>query len=298
MIETKTPKPAEQEQTKRPSYLDASRTISTLVASASFQHLRGTGVSVESSLFKSAARQADQYERTGGDADSQKEADSLRVLSQLGEFTHGIEAIRHHHHREPLTKRQLEAAKLRKIAFNHTVQDMLMHDPTIEFDELTNFLSTMHGVLNRHRWDDDHEAWSTEAAWFRQEIVKTIHGMQQEIFGEQIASAIAGVQVERPSDPREDLRGIDRWVTMDGVRFPVDFKASYATARHARSKSHTPEHVVYTGVEGPRFHKQLRLDARDIALRIEQMKRSLELAKQAYLRRNQSLGYIAATYSQ
>ena len=104
----------------------------------------------------------------------------------------------------------------------------------------------------------------------------TVRGMQQEIFGEQIAGQIQGVTIERPTDPKDDLRDVDRWVTMDGVRLPVDFEASYETARHAREKSHHPEQIVYTGVEGPRFRKALRLDTRDIALRTEQMKRQLE----------------------
>lgn len=249
-------------------------------------------MSVEATLFTAASARANQLDRQGN-ATTRKEADSLRIVSQLGEFTHGLEAIRHHHHVEPLSRRELEAAKLRTVKFNHAVQDMLMHDPTVEFDELVSFLSTMHGVLNRQRWADDQAGWTTEANWFHHQLEITIHGMQQEIFGEQIALSIPGVTVERPTDPREDLRGIDRWITMDNVRFPVDFKASYATARHARSKAPHPEQVVYTGVEGLRFRKTLRLDTKDIAMRTEQMRRSLELAKQAYMRRQQPLGRVA-----
>lgn len=67
-----------------------------------------------------------------------------------------------------------------------------MHDPTIEFDELVGFLSTMHGVLNRQRWGDDHAGWASEANWFHHQLEITIHGMQQEIFGEQIALSLLG----------------------------------------------------------------------------------------------------------
>lgn len=298
MTETKTKPPISYEQHQRTPYLDASRTITELVASDTFRQLKGKGLSVESSLFAAASSRADRLSREGTDIGLQKEADSLLVLSQLGEFTHGLEAIRHHHHVQPLGRRELEAAKLRTVTFNHAIQDMLMHDPTIEFDELINFLSTMHGVLNRQRWGNDQAGWASEANWFHHQLEVTVHGMQQEIFGEQIALSIPGVTVERPTDPREDLRGIDRWITMDNVRFPVDFKASYATARHARSKALHPEQVVYTGVEGPRFRKTLRLDTKDIAMRTEQMRRSLELAKQAYMRRQQPLGRVAATLGQ
>lgn len=174
-----------------------------------------------------------------------------------------------------VSKKTVEASKLRLVEFNHAVQDMLDSDPTIEFDEIVAFLSTMHGVINRNRWGDDKTGWNQEAAWFHHQVEVTVRGMQQEIFGEQIASHIPGVVVERPTDPHDDLRGVDRWITMNGVRFPVDFKASYETARHAREKSHHPEQIVYTGVEGPRFRKALRLDTRDIDLRTEQMHRQL-----------------------
>ncbi|MEO5949399.1 MAG: hypothetical protein ABIP74_03275 [Candidatus Saccharimonas sp.] len=278
------------------SYLDVSSVLDGLAESKEFTESREQGLSVEHALTKSARSLA--HDMSSGEDEATPEQRKLAhfytIISQLPDFTHGLEAVRHHHQVEPLSKRVVEASKLHLVEFNRAIQDLLRDDPTIEFDELVEFLSTMHGVLNRTRWGDDHDEWHKEAAWFRGQAEKRIHGMQQEIFGEQIARAIPGVVIEQPTDPRDDLRGIDRWVTMDGVRFPVDFKASYAAARHAREKSLDPEHIVYTGVEGPRFRKVLRLDAQDIALRTDQMHRHLEQAKEAYQRRQrQRMGYVA-----
>jgi len=280
-----------------PHYLDVSSTIEGLAMSKEFTEFREQGLSVEHALTKSARSLAhDMSSGEGADSPEQRTLTHFyTIISKLPDFTHGLEAVRHHHQVEPLSKRIVEASKLHLVGFNHAIQDLLRDDPTIEFDELVEFLSTMHGVLNRNRWGDDHDEWHKEAAWFRGQAEKRIHGMQQEIFGDQIASAIPGVIIEQPTDPHDDLRGIDRWVTMDGVRFPVDFKASYAAARHARKQSSDPELIVYTGVEGPRFRKVLRLDTQDIALRTDQMHRHLEQAKEAYQRRQrQRMGYAAS----
>lgn len=276
-----TPTVPEQQTTR---YLDAGSAIETILSSDVFDEKRKSGISAEHALVLTA-KQVSRDMRSQGDLDpeARKQADSLAILGHLDDFTHGLEALRHHHHNEQLGSRASKRAKLRLVGFNHAVQDMLDNDPTIEFDEIVGFLSDMHGVINRSRWGEDTEGWHKEAAWFRQQLERTVHGMQQEIFGEQIASHIPGVTVERPEDPRDDLRGIDRWVTKDGVRFPVDFKASYSTAQKARGKVSHPDQIVYTGVEGQRFRKALRLDTRDIDMRTEQMARQLDRAKEAYI---------------
>ena len=283
-----------------PPYLDVSSTIDGLVTSKEFTKYRDEGMSVEPALTKSAhaLEHSLSTDEGSGNPEQRKLAHLYGVIAELPEFTHGIEGLCHHHQVELLDKRTVEASKLRLVLFNHKIQELLRDDPTIEYDELVEFLSTMHGVLNSTRWGEDHDGWHQEASWFHGQIEKTIHGMLQEIYGDQIASAIPGVTVEQPTDPRDDLRGIDRWVTMDGVRFPVDFKASYATARHAREKSSHPESIVYTGVEGPRFRKVLRLDTQDIALRTEQLHRHLEQAKVAYQNRQRQRMGCAATLSE
>lgn len=276
-------------------YLNAGKTIDDVMASDVFRGKIDHGTSPTHALTASAETIAKNLLRGEHTLDDERKADVYTILSKLDDFTYGLEGLRHHHQVEPLDKRTVKASKLRVIEFNHAVQDMLAHDPTIEFDEIVSYLSDMHGVLNQHRWGNKHDEWHREASWFHGQLEATVRGMQQEIFGEQIALRVPGVTaVERSSDPEDELRGVDRWVTMDGVRFPVDFKASYAAARHAHEHTFHPEQIVYTGVEGPRFKKALRLNTQDIELRTEQMKVQLERARDTYLaHRRQQMGRAA-----
>ena len=130
-------------------YLSAGTAVETILSSDAFREKRGEGISAERALVFAAKQLS--HQETEDTPESRKQADSIAILSQLDEFTHGIEALRHHHHVERLDKKTVEASKLRLVEFNHTIQDMLDHDPTIEFDEIVGYMSDMHGILNHSR---------------------------------------------------------------------------------------------------------------------------------------------------
>ena len=82
--------------------------------------------------------------------------------------------------------------------------------------------------------------------------------MQHEVIASQIITAI-GELTDEDGNPidisvntnvtiQDEVKGVDMFVTLDGVTFPIDIKASERTAQHARKKSRTPNSIIATGV--------------------------------------------------
>lgn len=194
------------------------------------------------------------------------------IIGLMPGFIHGIEGLRHSKTIEPLSRDAYKSMKRRTAQFNHAVKALIEQDPTLDAATVVNTVTTLYGVMNRRcRWGDDREGYEKEALWFKNQFECTVRGMQQEVVARQVIEEInrlfpvknskkgkktkKRVAVDSNVSAEADMHGADMYVTLDGVTFPIDIKASERTAERVRNKvSSHPMSIITSGIEHYEFN--------------------------------------------
>ncbi|MEO7905202.1 MAG: hypothetical protein ABIR91_05425 [Candidatus Saccharimonadales bacterium] len=191
--------------------------------------------------------------------------DTIRyaLIGELPSFIHGVEGIRAYYDTDQVDKRAFTSMKGRAARFNHTVKALIEQDKSLNFSAIETAVVTLYGVMNRDRWADNRAGYEREARWFTNQFDARLRGMQQEVLAHQIIETINDVDpiidpLTKQKYPRleintnvsveDDLHGTDMYITLDGVTFPIDIKASERTVDNARRKSLHPASIITTGI--------------------------------------------------
>lgn len=268
------------ETSKFPSHkLDATEIIGKLATSDEFQHNLDEGYSTQRALARGALELAGmnptEFQISDDEIHTEDEfeprTENLTQTSALNalvgampSFVHGLEGIDHHQKTGELGAKEFRSMKWRTARFNHTLKALIDLDSSLDFDNITDTATTMYGVLNRDRWGDDRNGYEGAARSFRKRFEGVLRGMQQEVVARQVIETINQTNPSDDAQPRvivsshvsveDDLKGVDLYVTLDGVTFPVDIKASERTADSARKKSSHPASIITSGINSHRLN--------------------------------------------
>ena len=300
--------------------LNIGKTIDAIASSSEFQQGRQDNLNLHRSFSRAALR----LSGLGWDTDNRSnsyeddlegnstidtrnpnlrhfESATYAVAGTLGDYVHAIEGIRHHHEIEDQGRDTHIALKNRAIRFNHSLKSMIESDPSLTFDEVSSFVRDLNGVLHRDRWGDNAEGWDEESKWFKQQFEATLRGMQHEVVAHQVIDTInrtdpiidpetgersPRVRVNSHVTAEDERKGVDMHITLDGVTFPVDIKASEHTAANARKKSRLPESIITTGITSTRLNGSFVANEFDARKHSGAMLEKLKKARMAYLIQN------------
>lgn len=300
-----------------PSSLDASEMIASVVNLSEFKRSREDGIPVSRAIARAALKQTglhpghrpfestheDTYEPQLEDAS----IDTIRyaLIGELPSFVHGIEGIRAFHEEGRVDQKAYRSMKGRTARFNHAIKALIEHDSSLTTENLTATVATLYGVLNRERWTDDRAGYEREAKWATQTFEGNLRGMQQEVIARQVIEAIHDgipgaeqvpeqLEVTTQVSVEDDLRGVDMYVTLDGVTFPVDIKASWRTAENTRKKSHHPKSIMTTGINSLELQGAFHCTPEQLQRAAPAMLKNLYAARAEYLAQHKNLAQTHA----
>lgn len=260
----------------------AASILDAVVASQEFQNNTEKGYPMLRALSRSALELAGMNKRMPYESDFELKTEEATpeqalyaLVGMMPEYVYGIEGIRHHHTEEKFPFSTYKSMKARTAKFNHAVKTMIAGDTSLDFSRVSTMVTTLYGVVNRERWGEDREGYEKEANWFKRQFEGVLRGMQQEVIALQVIDKIneinpavdkkTGDYIPRVvADPHvsaeDDLQGADIYITLDGVTFPIDIKASERTAENTRKKSSHPASVMTTGISSSELGDAMKLD--------------------------------------
>ena len=252
-----------------PHDIDAVQVFDTVANSREYLTNRQLGYSTKRAFARSALQLAgmergqryeDEYEPDT--KNMTKEMALNAMVGTLPSFVYGLEGIRHHHEIAKHDYRTYRSLRARAARFNHAAKALIYQDPSISFGSLSSTITSLYGAMNRDRWDGNPDGYTKEARWFKGQIEGVLRGMYQEVAAARVIQAIenADVSVDSHVSAKDDLDGADLYVTLDGVTFPVDIKASERTARASREKSRRPCAVITSGLPSPTHGDTFAID--------------------------------------
>ena len=178
------------------------------------------------------------------------------MVGSLDSFVYGYEGMRHNNTIEQQSRRAFHSFKKRMARFNHATKALIDSDPTVEFGSVSATILDLYGVFNRERWHSDAAGYKQEASDFKKQIEGVLRGMYQEVAAVRIIEALRENGTDNSVNPHvsaeEDKNGADLLVTLDGVTFPVDIKASARSVQSSRERSKHPHAIMTTGIPAPR----------------------------------------------
>jgi hypothetical protein len=285
--------------------LDATEIVSSLVNKPEYEHNLHEGYTTGRALARCALELTgmehetlveDTYEPLLSDATPETAQNAL--IGTLPAFVHGIEGIRHFHTTGNLSTREYRSMKGRAARFNHSVKAMIEQDTSLNFRNVSDTVTTLYGVMNRERWGDDRSGYEKEAKWFNGQFESRLRGMQQEVLAHQIINAInlvdpiidvktgkkqPRVVIDTNVSVEDDLRGADMYITLDGITFPIDIKASERTAEQTRKKSSHPNAIITTGITSDELQGAFRVNTKRARKAAPAMLQKLYAAREEYL---------------
>ena len=286
-------------------HLDANEIVSSLVDTPEYQDNRHEGYAAGRALARTALELAgmdhnvdieDTYEPQLAETNPETALNAL--IGTLPAFVYGLEGIRHFHTTGESSPREYRAMKGRAARFNHSVKAMIEQDTSLNFRNVTDTVTTLYGVMNRDRWGNDRVGYEKEAKWFSGQFDARLRGMQQEVLAHQIINCInlvdpiidpktgkkqPRVSIDTDVSVEDDLHGADMYVTLDGVTFPIDIKASERTAEQTRKKSTHPKSVITTGFTTDELAGAFRVNTKRARKAAPAMLQKLYAAREEYL---------------
>ncbi|MDB5186974.1 MAG: hypothetical protein JWM07_446 [Candidatus Saccharibacteria bacterium] len=241
----------------------------------------------------------DNYEPDLSDATSEKSLDAM--VGALPSFVHGLEGIREYHANGNISSKEYRSLKGRAARLNHAIKSLIKQNPTLTSQNITDTATTLYGVMNRERWDDNRNGYEKEAKWFSTQFEGSLRGMQHEVIADQVIQAINSVDplidpTTGEKSPRvtidtnvsvdDDLHGTDMYITLDGVTFPIDIKASDRTAMNARKKSRHPQSIITTGFTAFELNGAFQVSAERANKAAPSMLQKLYAAREEYMQQN------------
>lgn len=139
--------------------------------------------------------------------------------------------------------------------FNHAVRDIIDNNPTMQFDELLNFI--------RRTYMQQPGADRNKLNACSSELRGVLVGMANEIGFEQIIEEL-GYNYRLASEEEDLNKGIDIYVETETGWIGIDVKSSLFGEQKNRAKQHNDERLVlWSHLEGSNFNESFRL-SRDV----------------------------------
>lgn len=285
--------------------LDATEIVTSLVSKPEYERNISEGYTSGRALARCALELAGMSHDTALEdtyepqlADITPETARNALIGTLPAFVYGLEGIRQFHTGGNVSSKEYRSMKGRAARFNHSVKAMIEQDTSLVFRNVTDTVTTLYGVMNRERWGADRSGYEKEAKWFSAQFEARLHGMQQEVLAHQIIDTIN--QVDPVIDPEtgkkqprvsidtnvsieDDLHGADMYITLDGVTFPIDIKASERTAENTRKKSSHPKSIITTGITSDELYGAFRINSKRARKAAPAMLQKLYAAREEYL---------------
>lgn len=182
------------------------------------------------------------------DVERSQESDIYALVGNIQSFTHGIEGLRHLRRKRAegwwVDSEQTDTLKARAVKFNHVLRHLMEDNPALKANHIEETVTGIYEQLNSGRWSHDPEGWDREKSWFAGEVAGLVRAMQQEYLAEQFAEEIKKQMEVEGKDfayvtdvsVEDELKGVDAWVTLDGVTFPIDIKSNQTGVDSARKK--------------------------------------------------------------
>lgn len=290
--------------------LDAAEIVTSLVSKPEYERNLNEGYAPSRALARCALELTgmnhdmtieDMYEPDL--ATTNPETARNAVIGALPAFVHGIEGIREYHTGGNISSREYRSMKGRAARFNHTVKAMIKQNTSLNFRNVTDTVTTLYGVVNRERWQDDRNGYEQEAKWFHAQFEARLRGMQQEVLAHQVIQSINQVDpiidvktgrkqprvtIDTSVSIEDDLKGTDMYVTLDGVTFPIDIKASERTAEQTRKKSSHPKSIITTGFTTAELNGAFRVNSKLARKIAPTMLEKLHVAREEYVSKQSS----------
>ena len=264
--------------------LDAYQIVGEFADDSEFQKDREKGYNISRALARTALKRTgmnpslvmeEQYEPDLSDTTPEKSLNAM--IGALPAYIHGLEGIREHHETGKLRYREHQSMKRRASQLNHSIKSMIKQNTSLTFQNITDTAATLYGVMNRERWGEDRPGYEAEARWFKKQFEGDLRGMQHEVLAQQVIQAInlvnpiidpktgketPRVTIDTSVSVEDDLHGTDMYVTLDGVTFPIDIKASERTAENVRKKSSHPDSIITTGFTAQELNGAFRVNTK------------------------------------
>ncbi len=299
---------------QKPTKLDASEIIAHLTESPEFRRNHSEGYPFQRLIARSALEAAgmdhsselpgihhdaameDKFELDPDYTDAETALNA--VIGLMPGFVYGMEGIRHDKTVGRLTRAEYVSMKRRCAQFNHAVKALIENDKSLNAANVVSTVTTLYGVLNRDRWGSDRNGYEQEATQFKRQFEGTVRGMQQEVLAKQIIQEInracplrdpatgeklPRVSVDANVSAQDDLKGVDMYVTLEGVTFPIDIKASERTAQNVREKSSHPQSIITTGISCPELNGAFRVSPHRAFKAAPAMLEKLYAARQEFI---------------
>lgn len=288
--------------------LDVNNIVESIVNTRTFENNVDEGYSRPRALARSALELTGMDHRLTSEdtyepdlSETNLETSLNAMVGALPAFVHGIEGIRAYHTEGNISSREYRSMKGRAAHFNHTVKSIIKQNTSLSFENIANTVSTLYGLTNRDRWGDDRSGYEKEAKWFNGQFDGLLRGMQQEVLAQQVIQAINLVDPiidsqtgkERPRviidtnvSVEDDLKGADMYITLDGVTFPIDIKASERTAMNTRRKSSHPESIITTGFSSYELDGAFRVNTKLAKKAAPDMLQKLYAAREEFIHKN------------
>lgn len=238
---------------RTPHELDPQNYISQIVATEQYRATRKverfSGENVPRAVSLGAQALAESF--TSEHGYKSRQGTRFEVISRINNLVPSVEQL-HYLRQNRADKATQRPYAEEVIEFNHSLRNMIDNEPKLTFNQVSNFLVNMYTASNKGRFTDIRE-WEQNRNKFTQEIEGALRGMRAEIAAEQIIGTMDDVEYDTEVTVDEELNGIDGFVTMRGVEFPVDIKSSQAAMEKARQRSHNPEKIIASCVQSSDF---------------------------------------------
>lgn len=131
------------------------------------------------------------------------------------------------------------------IEFNHAVKDMVNNDPSLRFSDVIGFITNMYIRAHANFKDSSQEDRRSRIEWFYNSCRSSLNGMRHELGFERILGQIEDIEY-RETNIDDELKGVDYYITKNGITFPIDIKASETSVRESQHTSLKPNNIVWS----------------------------------------------------
>lgn len=263
--------------------LDISKIVRTISSTAEYRQEREKEITPTSRMKRAigAGALALAEQGTLESGYRTKEADAYNVISHIESFASSQKKL--DELRESGARRKEMLPYLNDvIAFNHAVRDMVNNDPSLRFGEVTHFITQMYGSSHLAELRTlPSEARERKLGWFQEATRSTLNGMRHELGAERILGQLTDVSYEETT-ARDELQGVDFFIDINGIDFPIDIKASQRAAAEAQAKSSHPESIIWSQLTNNDFGDSFHIS------------NEVALAKAPQLRQELQAAYLAA----
>jgi hypothetical protein len=185
-----------------------------------------------------------------------EEATQLNVIGHIDSFARAQEALDNLRDQDA-SPEELLPYKREVITFNHALKEMIDNNPSLDFNDVLLLVNSMYAGMHSETFAKmelrEHQATLER---LDASVRSTLNGMRHEIGYEQIIGALQqqGIDIDyAPTTDQAELKGIDMFITLDGVRFSIDIKASRRKTEEKRLTSRRPNRIVQSHISNVDF---------------------------------------------